>query len=270
MTTATKTRPQAKHVLKNKAKNHKASNQTGNIVSFPANGLPVARDTAANHFDPKVNARVNTQAKRRGLVNKPHSQHLSRKVQNPKKLAEASFSLIETADAALEVLMAAKSVASGLKRGETVLLVSPEKPEHLIRKLAMTGLKVESFVKEGKLIIFSSQPAIAGNLSLATNYREVFGELFDLAGCPVDRIVVLKMDLLVNLESQYLAYASVSKFTQAADEMGCKFIAQYSRNQSEAHDRLDAACSSLVNSYFVMKRGEQRKKYQLQVKNIAA
>lgn len=250
MTTATKTRPQVKKIPAN------------NVVSFPIKALPPVQGKAINKID--------TLGSKKAEATKSLSQHLSRKVQNSTKLPEASFRLIETADAALEVVMTAKSVASGLRKGETVLLVSPEKPDHLIRKLAMTGLNVDSFVKSGKLIIFSSRPAIAGNLSLATNYREVFGELFDLAGCPVDRIIVQKMDLLVNLESQYLAYASVSKFTQAADEMGCKFIAQYSRNQSEAHDRLDAACSSLVDSYFTMKRSELRKKFQLQPKNIAA
>ena len=197
MSTATRIRPQVK------------TSQANNIVSFPVKPLSTIRGKATNKFGSK-----------KSVATKPRSQHFSRKVNNPKKSPEASLSLIETTDAALEVVMTAKSVAAGLKKGETVLLVSPEKPEHLMRKLAVTGLNVEPFVKKGKLIIFSSQPAIAGNLSLATNYREVFGELFDLAGCPVDRIIVLKMDLLVNLESQYLAYASVSKFTQAADEMG--------------------------------------------------
>ena len=246
-----------------------------NVVAFPpAKSLEQTQKLSMNGVEKiRVNETHPAYANTAPSYNHPPQQpQNTNKIQKQRKLPESSFRLIETADATLETLMAAKSVAAGLKNGETVVLVSPENPEYVMRKLAMAGLDVKAPINTGSLIIFSSQPAIAGNLSLSTNYREVFGELFDLAGCPVDRVIVLKMDLLVNLESQYLAYASVSKFTQAAEEMGCKFVAQYSRNQSEAQDRLDAACSSLVNAYFVMKRGKDglQKSYQLQAKNISA
>ncbi len=183
---------------------------------------------------------------------------------------EFYFRLIETADTKLEVVLAAKSIKTGLKQGETILLVSPEAPKDLIRKFALIGMDVKTLVKSKKLVLFGLRPEIVGNLSLATNYKEVFDELITLADRPVDRIIILKMDLLLNLESQHLAYASVHKFSQAADEIECKFIAQYSRNSSNAHDRLDAACSSLVNSYFEMKHGNQQSgHYHLQVKNTA-
>jgi hypothetical protein len=138
-----------------------------------------------------------------------------------------------------------------------------------MRKLEMTGMNVADPFANSQLIIFNSQPALEGNLSLSTNYKDVFREIVELADQPIDRIVLMSMDVLVNLESQYLAYASISKFTQAAEELGCKVLAQYSRNRSKAHDRLEAACSTLVNHYFVVKRG-QHKNYQLQAKNVAA
>lgn len=185
------------------------------------------------------------------------------------KQAASTFRLLETPDAGMGLLLAAKMIRMGLKNGETVVIVSPEKPEYLIRKLEMTGMNVAAPFAKSKLLIFNSQPALAGNLSLSTNYQDVFGEIVNLANKPIDRMVLMGMDVLVNLESQYLAYASVSKFTQAAEEMGCNVIAQYSRNTSKAHDRLDAACSSLVNNYFVATRG-QRKRYQLQAKHAAA
>jgi hypothetical protein len=180
----------------------------------------------------------------------------------------SSFRLIETVDASLEIVMAAEAINASLKKDETVVLVSPEKSEQLMRKLAVAGVDVELFFQRKKLIIFSSHPAIAGNLSLATDYREVFDELLSLAEYPVDHIIFLKIDLLVNLESQSLAYASVSKFTQTAQEIDCKIIAQYSRNPSEAHDRLDAACSSLVDEYLTMKctSSNQALPYRLQAK----
>ncbi len=226
-----------------------------NIINFPAHTAPSALVNPAI-----ANKKANTSSRSR-----KRSHLLAKPV-----LPQTSFRLIETANMSLEILMAAKSVSAGLKKGENVILVSPESPEYLIRKLAMIGLNAQPYVDKGQLIIFNSQPAIAGNLSMSTNYKEVFDELFSLAGCSVDRVVMLRMDLLVNLESQYLAYASVCKFTQAAEQMGCKFIAQYSRNHSEAQDRLDAACSSLVNAYFVMKCGDKKNKYQLLAKNIAA
>lgn len=247
-----------------------------NVIQLPlANKLPPVSDLVIDGVEKvRVNETRTAYLSQQATTNKPAgTRKLAEKAQarnKQTKAPETGFRLLETADASLGMLMAAKSVSAGLKSGETVVLVSPDQPEQIIRKLEMTGLKVASAVKTGKLIIFSSQPAISGNVSLSTNYRDVFGELFDLANAPVDRMIIMGMDLLVNLESQYLAYASVSKFSQAADEAGCKVIAQYSRNHSEAYDRLDAACSSLVNNYFVMNRGKKSKGYQLQPKNIAS
>ncbi len=186
-----------------------------------------------------------------------------------RKAPENNFRLVEASDVALHTVLATKTVKMGLKSGETVILVGPERPEQLVRKLTMTGINAEAAIKSGKLFVFSLQPAISGNLSLSTDYHKVFGELFTLAGVPVDRVVIMGVDLLLNLESQYLALASVSKFTQAADEMGCKIIAQYVKNKSVAHDRLEAACSSLVNAYYTMRRGDSRigKAYSLAIKS---
>ncbi|MEE9352493.1 MAG: hypothetical protein V3U78_09545 [Thiotrichaceae bacterium] len=226
-----------------------------NVINLPIKKIPSNRVNATTKK--QLSKSTNTKGKR--INNSPINN-----------APVSALRILETSDASSGILFSARTVRAGLKNNETVVLVSPEKPGQLIRRLEMIGLKVRPWIESGKLIIFNSQPAISGNLSLSTNYREVFGELFDLAGTPVDRMVIMGMDMLVNLESQYLAYASVSKFTQAADEMGCKVIAQYSRNQSEAHDRLDAACSSLVNSYFVTKRENKNKQYKLQAKNIAA
>lgn len=185
-----------------------------------------------------------------------------------RKAPENGFRLMETPDATLATVMAAKTTRAGLANGENVILICPEMPEKVIRRLAMTGLDVKPSIYFGQLVLLSSLPAISSDIGLSTNYRELFGELFVLAGMPADRIIMLGMDLVVNLESQYQAQASVSKFTQAADEMGCKFIAQYTRNNSVEHDRFDAACSSLVNSYFSMSRAATGNRYTLQVKNL--
>ncbi len=181
------------------------------------------------------------------------------------KKPEASFRLIETTDVSLGMVMIAKAISASLRKGETIVLVSPEKKDHLMRKLEMMGVEIESFISTRKLII--TQLGIDEDSGQAINYRQAFGEIFKQANTVVDRIVIMEMDAVVNLESQTLAYSTISKFTQAADEMGCKVIAQYARNQSEEHDRLDAACSSLVNAYFVMKRGDEGRKYVLQGKN---
>ncbi len=181
------------------------------------------------------------------------------------KKPESSFRLMETSDSSLGLIMAAKAIKAGMACGETIALVSNTKTDQMMRKLEMIGLDIEQYISNRKLII--TQFSFEEDLGLSTNYRQAFGELFNQANTAIDRIIILDMDSVVNLESQYLAFATVSKFTQAADEMGCKVIAQYARNQSEEHDRLDAACSSLVNAYFVMQRSEQGGKYLLQGKN---
>lgn len=189
------------------------------------------------------------------------------RVLRTRKAPEAGFRLIETSDATLAMVVAAKTVRSGLDNDENVILIAPESSEHIVRRLAMTGFDVDSAIHSDNLILLSSLPAISSGFSISTNYREFFGELFMLAGVPIDRIVLMGMDLLVNLESQYQAQASVSKFTQAADEMGCKFIAQFTRNSTVEHDRFDAACSSLVNAYYSMSRSEEGNRYSLCAKN---
>jgi hypothetical protein len=157
------------------------------------------------------------------------------------KKPEVAFRLMETTDASLGLIMAAKAIKAGMRNGETIVLVSNTKTDQVMRKLEMIGLDIEEDISNRKLII--TQFSFDEDLGLSTNYRQAFGELFQQANTVVDRIIILDMDSVVNLESQYLAFATISKFTQAADEMGCKVIAQYARNQSEEHDRLDAACS---------------------------
>ena len=182
------------------------------------------------------------------------------------KQPETGFRLIETIDASLGMVMAAKAIKVGLEKGESIILVSPQKSNHLMGKLEMLGVDVESALSSRKLAI--TQFEIDDDKGLNTNYRASFGELFKHANTAVDTIVIMDMDTIVNLESQNMAYTTVSKFTQAVDEMGCKVITQYTRNQSEEHDRLDAACSSLVNAYFAMSREEENgKKYLLRGKN---
>jgi len=183
------------------------------------------------------------------------------------KKPEASFRLVETTDATLGMVMAAKAIKTGIKKGESIILVSPQKKHHVMARLEMLGVDVEAAMSNRKLAITTF--TVDKEQGLETNYRASFGELFKHANTAVDSIVMLDMDSIVNLESQQTAYTTVSKFTQAADEMGCKVIAQYSRNQSEEHDRLDAACSSLVNAYFAMSRGEEgdASKFVLRGKN---
>lgn len=251
-----------------------------NIVSFPKNFVPQPR---------VLQSSVSEQAPIKELfiegIDKPeamvangtsHSAYRTSAAQKQqlspiprtRKAPEAGFRLMETPDATLAMVMAAKTTRAGLMNSENVILICPETPEKVIRRLSMIGLDIESAIDFGKLVLLSSLPAISSDIGVSTNYRELFGELFLLAGVPAERIIMLGMDLVVNLESQYQAQASVSKFTQAADEMGCKFIAQYTRNNSIEHDRLDAACSSLINSYFSMSRSETGSRYNLHIKNM--
>jgi hypothetical protein len=257
-----------------------SSSQENNVVVFPASFVPQRRvlQQPANEAEPikelfiegvdkpepmLVNGSGNNRYR---IASTTTSQQQS--VPRTRKAPEAGFRLMETPDATLATVMAAKTTRTGLANGENVILICPEAPEKVIQRLSMTGLDVESAIDFGKLVLLSSVPAISSDIGISTNYRELFGELFMLADVPADRVIMLGMDLVVNLESQYQAQASISKFTQAADEMGCKFIAQYTRNNSVEHDRLDAACSSLVNSYFVMSRAATGNRYNLQIKNL--
>jgi KaiC/GvpD/RAD55 family RecA-like ATPase len=256
-----------------------SSSQENNVVVFPASFVPQRRvlQQPANEAEPikelfiegidkpepmLVNGTGNSRYRIANAA--PQQQPVPR----TRKAPEAGFRLMETPDATLATVMAAKTTRAGLANGENVILICPEAPEKVIQRLSMTGLDVESAIDFGKLVLLSSVPAISSDIGISTNYRELFGELFLLADMPADRVIMLGMDLVVNLESQYQAQASISKFTQAADEMGCKFIAQYTRNNSIEHDRLDAACSSLVNCYFAMSRAATGNRYMLQVKNL--
>lgn len=253
-----------------------------NVVAFPKNFVPRQRTLQSSTnkvesepikelfiegIDDKPTSLVaNVTGRSTALAANTEQEH--QLVPRTRKAPEAGFRLMETPDATLAMVLAAKTTRAGLVNGENVVLICPESPENMIRRLAMTELDIESALYYEQLVLLSSLPAISSNIGLSTNYRELFGELFILADVPADRIIMLGMDLVVNLESQYQAQASISKFTQAADEMGCKFIAQYTRNNSVEHDRLDAACSSLVNSYFAMSRSGTGNRYNLHVKNL--
>jgi len=256
-----------------------SSSQENNVVVFPASFVPQRRvlQQPANEAEPIKELFIEGVDKPELMaVNGAHNSRYripntdpqQQRVPRTRKAPEAGFRLMETPDATLATVMAAKTTRAGLANSENVILICPETPEKVIQKLSMTGLDVESAIDFGQLVLLSSIPAISSDIGLSTNYRELFGELFLLADMPADRVIMLGMDLVVNLKSQYQAQASISKFTQAADEMGCKFIAQYTRNNSVEHDRLDAACSSLVNSYFVMSRAATGNRYNLQIKNL--
>lgn len=253
-----------------------------NVVSFPKNFVPQQRKLQSSVSDvapikelfiegidkPEPIAANGTNSNGYMVTSAAQEQQPLQLVPRTRKAPEAGFRLMETPDATLAMVMAAKTTRAGLMSGENVVLICPENPENIIRRLSMTGLDIESALYFEQLVLLSSLPAISSDIGISTNYRELFGELFILADVPADRVIMLGMDLVVNLESQYQAQASISKFTQAADEMGCKFIAQYTRNNSVEHDRFDAACSSLVNSYFSMSRAETGNRYNLHVKNV--
>ncbi len=255
-----------------------SSSQENNVVVFPASFVPQRRvlQQPATEAEPIKELFIEGVDKPEPMtVNGIHNSRYrlpnaaqQQLIPRTRKAPEAGFRLMETPDATLATVMAAKTTRAGLVNDENVILICPEAPEKVIQRLSMTGLDVESAIDFGQLVLLSSVPAISSDIGLSTNYRELFGELFMLAGVPAERVIMLGMDLVVNLESQYQAQASISKFTQAADEMGCKFIAQYTRNNSVEHDRLDAACSSLVNSYFVMSRATTGNRYNLQIKNL--
>ncbi len=195
--------------------------------------------------------------------NAGHLRHASRRKQTP----VSTFRLIETSDASLGTMMAAKAVGAGLAAGETVVLLSFQKPEHTLRKLEMTGLDATAAIKNNKLVILDSEALLDDGSSETIRYKKLFASMQNELTTPLDRIVILEMDKLLDLQSQHAAYLSVSKFTQAADEMGIKIIAQYVREHNEAYDRLDAACSSAIPSYFVMHRDKETGKYRLSSKN---
>lgn len=177
-----------------------------------------------------------------------------------------NFQLIESEDYALSTLLATKAIKERLQKGEIIVFVGSEQTKQLVQKLTLVGIDVTEAVKQGKLFIFSSLPAISGKLSLSTDYQQVFDELCQAVNKPFDCMIIMGVDALLTLESQYLAYASVSKFSEAANKIRGKIIAQYTRNQTAAHDRLEAACSSLVNTYFSAQRNNIRG-YDLYKKN---
>jgi hypothetical protein len=185
---------------------------------------------------------------------------------NQQNIPAHNFQLIESEDSTLNALLATKSIKEGLKKGEIIVFVGSGKTKQLAQKLTLVGIDVTEAVKQGKLFIFSSLPAISGKLSLSTDYQQVFDELCQAVNKPFDCMIIMDVDALLTLESQYLAYASVSKFSQAANEIKSKVIAQYTRNQTVAHDRLEAACSSLVSTYFSAQRNNARG-YDLYEKN---
>lgn len=177
--------------------------------------------------------------------------------------ASPHFRLVEAEDKALNTLLATKTISAHLKKGETVVLVGLEQPKELVRMLTITGINAEQAISQGQLFIFSSQPALAEDLSHTTIYQPLFAELVVLTNVPIDCIVMTGVDALFNLDSQYYAYASISQFMQATDEVGCKVFAQYIKKPTQQQHYLATACSSLVDNYLAMQRNKKNNRYHL-------
>lgn len=190
----------------------------------------------------------NTQQPHSATVTPPVSKH---------------FRLVEAEDKALNTLLATKTIATHLKKGETVVFVGLAQPKQLARMLTITGINVEQAISNGQLFIFSSQPALMEDLTHTTIYQPLFAELVVLTNVPIDCIVMTDVDALLNLDSQYYAYASISQFMQATDEVGCKVFAQYIKKPTQQQHYLATACRSLVDNYLTMRRNKHNNRYHL-------
>lgn len=197
----------------------------------------------------------------------PHSRKVFPTTSKKTHANKQQFRLVEAEDKALNTVLAAKTVETHLKKGEIVVFVGAEKPKQLSRMLKIMGIDVETAIKTGKLFIFSSQPALSGRLYLSASYQPLFAELVAFVNVPIDCIVIMGIERLFNLTSQYHAYASISQFMQAADELSCQVFAQYIAKQTLAHRYLATACDSLVVHYLMIQRKKQHNGYRLLAKN---
>lgn len=200
------------------------------------------------------------------LTNK-RTKIIQKKNQYPIKNRYAfNFLLIEVEAPNLEYLILAKMLKRHLNQGKKIIVASPAAPEYLMQQLSQLEYDFNQKVTSEQMILFSYQSSVSSNISLSADYAAVFNELKQLSGIEADLIILLGVDMLFNLESQNLAYTTINKFFHAIQQLDSHVIAQFIRNDSTAHNRLVAACSSLIPPYVTVNTSLTSGRTKIQLK----
>ena len=178
---------------------------------------------------------------------------------NYQGLPERAFNLLETADQFSGLLGIARFIRTGLEAGETVTLITFDKPENVIKKFQKLGYHFEEVINNERLFVLSYKPMFQRSLNISTDYQGLFKELYQLSNEQTTRFAFLNADLLFNLESHILASISISKIHDAAKDVDGTILAQFTTADDETHKRLRTVSASLLDCYLVIKRAANKK-----------
>ncbi|CAA6824784.1 MAG: Unknown protein [uncultured Thiotrichaceae bacterium] len=162
------------------------------------------------------------------------------------------FRVLQTENASLNVLVAAKNIESGLNKGETVVLVCEERPEVIEGKFDRINADVKAAIKSGQLVIISMSQTKQDpyEMSVNSSYRQMFTDLNDFVRKPIGRIVVLELDKYLDLASEYRAIQSMQEFYEAAGAVDCPVLTQVVHDESVASELLVKVSREVTSRFF--------------------
>lgn len=166
--------------------------------------------------------------------------------------SQQDFRVLQTENTSMNMLVAAKNVESGLNKGETVVLVTEERPDIIERKFTMMNVDVKTAMENGQLVIISMNQTQqdAYEMPVAASYKQMFSDLESYAGKRIGRIVVLELDQYLDLETEYRALQSMEEFHSAAAVVDCPVLTQVVHNDSDASELLVKVSREVTSRFF--------------------
>lgn len=145
-------------------------------------------------------------------------------------------------------------IEKALRAGERAVLVSFSHPGDALSELSRWGMEFESYLASEQLIYLYYKPNFSHSLSFATDYRGLLNEIARLANGEVSRVAFCNVDALFNVQSSYLATASIGKLLAVAGSLPATLAGYFVSAEDEPRSPLETACESLIPGYLVMHR----------------
>lgn len=179
---------------------------------------------------------------------------------NQPKLVRHALNVLSTPDHAASVVACGHFLAAGLARGERVVLVSFDHPDHILGCMQAYGFEFSEALSDEQLLYVYYKSSSARSVRLTADYHGLFDELLRLCNGSVDCAAFLNVEVLINLQSLLLAQTSVAELALATAGSGATVLGCHTPLPGNLCDYLDAACHAAAPASLRLTRVNPRNK----------
>jgi len=149
-------------------------------------------------------------------------------------------------------------LVEGLKRGETVALITFDQVQMLLQNFSFHQFDVYQYFKSGQFILLNFQPNIRQQVGFLQNYDRIFSEIQTLAeGKLPQRIAIHGVDALLNIANIQMTHVTAEKLGSA-----CRLpfmndttvLAHFVNYADTHHQHLAIALEKVSAAYFSLNR----------------